>query len=521
MIVTIERYSRDGRGIAVADGREYIIDGVLLGESVEFAPKKRGDGEAAILKPAQSRVEPECGSFKRCGGCNLLFADYQEQLRIKKQIVLECLKETVPGELISDVIGMHYPFKYRNKLHIAFSKRDAKLKLGFFEEGTKRINDFKECHLHGKTASVLVSILREYAKESNIRIHDERLNREGLRFAAARFLDEGLTLTLVSSHPHLPQIDSLYEKLTAAFPKVSLWLNLNRQSGSSVFSDKFVHLRGPEAISGKICGIKFEYHPAAFIQVNDIIAAKVYADVVNKAEITPDSLVIDLYSGIGITSVLFAQAGARVYSVELSRDAVKAAISMKKACGLSEKIVNVCGDAGAELVKLSLELDEGLELLKALNTVKAKNLEALKKNGDTSKSTAFAKADRKFTVFLDPPRSGLDEKSVKALLRSNPSKIIYLSCNPATLNEDLKKFKMQFTVKSVTPYDMFPQTRHVEVLTVLELADSEGKPSRSISEGQVKAQHDALGAGKQNQFRKPVKAVNNKARRGRGEHKEQ
>ncbi|MDR3293294.1 MAG: hypothetical protein LBT20_04225, partial [Clostridiales bacterium] len=220
------------------------------------------------------------------------------------------------------------------------------------------------------------------------------------------------------------------------------------------------------------------------IQINDQIAQKIYRDVLAGAAIDSGTTVFDLYSGIGITSVLFAERCARVYAVELNRDAVKAAAALKRACRLSDKIVNLAGDVGAVLARLTLELDDERDEVKAVNTMKSKNIEAnrarsiLKNPKKVEYSTNFSfvsapKPYRNTVFFIDPPRSGIDEKVARAVLRFNPKQIVCLSCNPLTLSDDLKRFTAEYTVKSVTPYDMFPQTSHVETLVYLDRKEEE------------------------------------------------
>ncbi|MDR3262938.1 MAG: class I SAM-dependent RNA methyltransferase [Clostridiales bacterium] len=467
----ITKYSRDGKGIAFSNGRQHIVDGALKDETVRCD----SSGESLeIIAPSPYRVTPPCKSFPRCGNCNLLYAAYEEQLKIKRDIVAECLQDTVADGLIADTVGMHYPFKYRNKIHLAFSQnQNGKIKIGFFEEGTTRIIDFKKCLLHDKFAEILISALRKFLTENKIKIYGEK-NRQGLRFAAARHIDNNLMLTLVSTYPALPGADGLFEELSKSFAEVSLYLNVNRAENSMVFSDKFIHLKGKPSISGKQCGISFEYYPSAFIQVNDNMASKVYNEVLKSADLDQNSVVIDLYSGIGITSVLFAKKCARVYSIELSKDAVKAACVLKKANNLSDKIINISGDAGAELTKLSMDAADNRFDIKAVNTIKSKNREAERISGYASgelEYIAYPKQSENLIVFADPPRNGLDERVIKSILRLKPKQIIYLSCNPVTLNENLKEFLNGYTVGRVIPYDMFPQTKHIEALVFLDRTD--------------------------------------------------
>ncbi|MDR2091643.1 MAG: hypothetical protein LBP62_08395 [Clostridiales bacterium] len=514
----ISKYNGDGRGVAFFGGGRRIIDGVLRDETVKID----GRGGVEIVKPSPFRIAPACAVFSKCGGCNLLFAEYEEQLRIKKAALAECLKDLGGDIPIADTVGMYYPFKYRNKIHLAFSETpNGRVKIGFFEENSKRVTDFKECLLHDKSAEILKEILKNFVAKYRLKIYGN--SQEGLRYAAARFLDGGVMLTVVSTYAALPNADELFGELSKHFKDVSLYLNVNRLENSMVFSDKFIHLAGKTSLTGKLCGVKFDYYPSAFLQINDRMAAKVYNDVLNAADIDGETTVLDIFSGIGVTSVLFAKKCAKVYSVELSKEAVKAAVSLKKTCGLPDKIINICGDAGAELTRLSLDIDDGKQEVKAINTIRSKNSAFAKPTGNETKNTknlnenansafkkpagnenenansAFEKPalrtgeifvreyenpendknneteyltanpiNKNLLVFADPPRTGLGEKVIRGILRLNPKQIVYLSCNPKTLGEDLKKLTQNYSVKSVTPYDMFPQTRHVETLVILD-----------------------------------------------------
>lgn len=479
----ISKYNRDGRGVAFQYGRRRIVDGVLKGETVKIDES----GEVEVVVPSPFRRAVGCKNFSKCGGCNFLFAEYEEQLRIKKAIVAESLSGVVEESLIGDAAGMYYPFKYRNKIHLAISEPSkGAVKIGFFEENSKRVINFEDCLLHSKSAEILTEILREFIIKHKMKIYGS--SRDGLRYAAARFIDDGIMLTIVSTYAALPNSDELLAELSKHFREVSLYLNLNRLENSMIFSDKFIHLGGKTSISGKLCGIKFEYYPSAFIQINDLVAAKIYNDVLNNSDIDGETTVLDIYSGIGVTSALFAKRCAKVYSVELSKDAVKAAAALKKANGLSDKIINICGDAGAELTKLSADIDDDRQEIKAINTIRGKNFEAnivrndelretevknksLKPNDGKPEYLSAQAVNKNLVVFADPPRVGLDEKVIKSILRLKPKQIIYLSCNPKTLNDNLKKFLPNYSVASVTPYDMFPQTRHVETLVVLNKKD--------------------------------------------------
>ncbi|MDR1906395.1 MAG: hypothetical protein LBQ27_05770 [Clostridiales bacterium] len=472
----IASYDREGKGLAFLNGKRYIIDGALFGETVVLDSSDKR--KFRIIEPSPFRKSVDCVSFARCGGCNLLFAEYEEQLRLKKYIVAECLKDTVNEETVSDTVGMYYPYKYRNKIHLAFARqKGGKVNIGFFEENSSVVTDFKGCLLHGKFAEILTDILRGFVEKTKQKIYDEKNGREGLRYAAARYTDNNLMLTIVSTYPSLPGAEELYASLKEHFNNVSLYLNVNRLDNSMIFSEKFIHLCGEKTVEGKLCGVKFEYFPAAFIQVNDIVATKIYNDILNRADITSDTIVYDIYSGIGITSVLFAKRGARVYSVELSNDAVKSARTLKKVNDLGDKIINIRGDAGAELAKLSLQNDDDLLEIKAVNTIKSKNAEAEKHKAASENARRVeyvpSSPNADSIVFVDPPRSGLDERVTKGILRLKPKQIIYLSCNPVTLGENLKAFSSEYTVTSVTPYDMFPQTKHVETLVFMDVKTGE------------------------------------------------
>jgi 23S rRNA (uracil1939-C5)-methyltransferase len=412
------------------------VDGVIKGERVSAIFQGFRDGEARfdlnrVLTPSELRVEPECPVFKDCGSCAYLHIDYKGQLRIKQDFIERELKD-VPGVKIGQITGMYYPYKYRNKIHFAAGRAEGRTILGFFEEGSKEIIDIKSCILHGKWAEKLYQILIDYIERFKIKAYDID-NKDGvLRYVTARCIDNKILVTLVIYGGKLPATDSLYGELIKEFKEVSLYLNINTDSGSNVYSDNFIHLQGAKTLNVRFSGVDIELFPSSFLQINYEISAKIYnkaAELIGNGGGT----VIDLFSGIGLTSMIFAKNGAKVISAELNYNAVKEAKRLIRKNRLSDRITALYGDAEAVLKDIA-EDNENNESL---------------------------------TVFADPPRKGLGEEFCSFLNKIKVNKIVYMSCNPVTLASDLKILASAYSISSVFPYDMFPNTSHLETLVCL------------------------------------------------------
>lgn len=376
-----------------------------------------------------------CRYFGICGGCDYLTTDYNQQLLNKTQYVKECLNKEDINVSVNDCIGMYFPYAYRNKVHLAIGENGkGNVYIGFFEEKSKKIINIDECPLHDKWLKTLIEILRKFISDFKIKPYNNLTKTGILRYVVARFLDNNLIITLVCSNQNFAGKEVLYKKLKEHFKNVSLYLNINTRTDSAVFDEKFIHKFGDTKLSGKMLGVNFKLSPDSFFQVNFEIANKIYKQVLNEIEEKPNCHILDLFSGIGITTMLFSKVAKSVMSIECNHSAVKDAREMLKLNNV-KNVTAICD-------RCENRVDEIKEFLSVENSF----------------------------VFVDPARNGIEKNVLTQLLDMNSKKIIYLSCNPETLARDLKELlkNNKYKINYVQPYDMFPHTKHIETLVVLE-----------------------------------------------------
>ena len=378
----------------------------------------------------QDRQVPVCPYFPRCGGCACREIPYAKQLTNKTAYIGKLL---APFGVKPAACAGGAAAECRNKVHLAFAQVDGAVRAGFFDAVTHRVVPVAECPMHGEWYGRLVRVMESWAAECRIRPYEPRTGKGSLRFVAARYLGGRLMATVVSHEPRLPGLDKLHRMLEAQFGTVVLWFNVNDRRDSAVFSREFRHIAGPKKLLGEMLGVRFELSPDAFFQVNTEMAQRLYSRILELTKQVAPEAVVDAYSGIGITSMLFAKAGMKVISVEQVRSAVEDARAMAKRNGLSDRVRAMCGDCAKVLPGL--------------------------------------RVPEKTLFFVDPPRRGLGEGVCRTILRFAPQYILYLSCGPEALAEDLKRLeKGGYKVKLAEPYDLFPHTEHVETIVLLERA---------------------------------------------------
>ena len=430
-LVAPVRYDENFKGVANVGACELIIDGAIPGEreEVEIKRKKGAVFYADFVKtdePAACRREVKCKNFLSCGNCAFLHISYDKQLEIKREAVKNAVEPFFAG--VGETVSLG-EFAYRNKAHLAFAEEGRKLILGFFDDLTHTVIPVRDCLLHGEWFKESLAIILEWARSRSLHAYNPRTGKGFLRFALLRKLGDGLMLTLVVNGGKISGTESLYNSLKEKFGKVCLYACDNKTSSAAVLSGKLRKLHGEDYLEGEMLGVKFTLSPDSFFQVNEKTAERIYSDVLEIIKKSPAENVIDCFSGIGITSALFALSGKKVTSIEISPSAVRDAKRIGALNDLSADISYIRGDAAKILTKI----------------------------GNAGKSI----------FFVDPPRSGLGEKTALMITGYAPREIVYLSCNPQTLKEDIKTIiENGYKIVSATPYDLFPETKHVETLVL-------------------------------------------------------
>ena len=373
----------------------------------------------------------DCKYKALCGGCNI--DHYDTELNAKTAYVQDLFNKEKIDYNISDTVGMYYPYKYRNKIHLSITKVKNKTLIGFYEEKTKRVIDIDKCLLHDKWAEDLIKVIREYIRNFKLVPYDNLTRTGTIRYVVARYLNHSIQVTLVVTNQNFAGKSWLFSELQKYFKKVSIYYNLNLRTDNAVFDKNFIHKNGDKFLEGKLLQVNYKLSPNSFFQTNEKITEKMYEKSLELLDIKQGDNVLDLYSGIGITSVMFAKAGAKVSAIEYVNEATKNAKDIATLNNVSSLIHSYTGKCEDLLPNINIDKDN-------------------------------------FKVFMDPARAGAEKAVLDTLLQYKPSKIVYMSCNPETLVRDLKTLlsTKEYKITFATPYDMFPHTKHVEMLVALE-----------------------------------------------------
>lgn len=443
LTLDIVDYGINGEGIAKYKGVVIFIPFAMKGERIEakITYVKRDFATAKLLKIIEQsslRKDYPCNRFIKCGGCNLLHVDYGEQLALKRNTLENTLKKSLGEVKVEPCVPSPNTLGYRNKVQLPFGIVNGRAVLGFFRAGTHKIVSITKCFLHGDWLEELIEVVLDFVRKNDISVYDETSHTGLLRHMVARFIDNKLCLVLVTNGDTLPHYRKLIDRLKEKFKDFSLYLSVNQKKTNVILGDKLICLKEGD-FQIDILGIKVKLSPLSFLQVNDKVRDMIYKRVID--ECRGSDAVIDAYSGVGILGAALVKHGIKeVYNIEIVPEAVKDANALAKENGVSDRIKNILGDVSKELPKLIEKIHS---------------------------------QDKRISIILDPPRKGVDKNAISALTNiPYPINLIYISCNPATLARDLALLTKNdiYAIKSITPCDMFPQTRHVECVVLMSRA---------------------------------------------------
>lgn len=441
--VTFEDLTHDGAGVAKMDGYPLFVKGGLPGEKAEVkvvqVKKNYGFGRLMnIMKESDHRVEPPCSIFKWCGGCQLQHLSYEGQLEYKQKQVKETLARIggLTDVPVHPTLGMNDPWRYRNKSQVPVGEQNGHIVTGFYAKGSHRIVDMNTCIIQHEDNDKVVQLVKSLAKEYGIRGYDDQTHKGTLRHVVvrhAKHTDE-LMVVIVTKGKALPNKKNLVHALTEQIPNVkSIMQNINPKQTNVIFGDQTEVLWGEEVIHDYIGDIKFAISARSFYQVNPEQTKVLYEKALDYAQLTGKETVIDAYCGIGTISLFLAQKAKQVYGVEIVPEAVADAKRNAKLNYIdnAEFVVGEAENVMPWWQAQGIEVD---------------------------------------VIVVDPPRKGCDEKLLETMVVMKPERIVYVSCNPATLTRDLKYLEEHgYETKEVQPVDMFPQTGHVECCALIEL----------------------------------------------------
>ena len=442
-IVDIIDNGFEGEGIAKIDDFVIFIPEAIIGEKVKIKVLKVNKSSAfgkiiEILEPSKYRVKSDCETYSKCGGCNLRHIDYKHSLEMKKNSVKNTLRKALKRDVeISEIIGMENPCYYRNKLQYPVGlDNNGKITMGVFANRSHRIIETLDCKIQNKDCQKIAKDVFEFLKEKNIQAYDEE-SKEGLiRHIIVRIgiKTNEIMVILVLNSWDLPYEKELIDFIINRNPKVkTIVKNLNNKNTNVILGQENKTIFGEGYIYDYLDDKKFKISPLSFYQVNPVQTVKLYQKAVEFAELSGNEIIFDLYCGVGTIGIFASNKAKKLYGIEVIENAIKDA-------RLNAKINNI---DNAEFFVGNVE-----EILPKF--LKEREI----------------KPD---VVFLDPPRKGCDITAIQTLLDVKPSKIIYISCNPASLARDLKIFDEKYEIKKISLVDMFPGTSHVECVAVLNL----------------------------------------------------
>ncbi len=436
---TVTDYTSEGQGVAHIDGCAVFIPNSIAGEvykvRIEVAKKNWAAGKIVeILEKSPHRVNRECPVAKLCGGCDFWHMDYDEESRLKAERVRNCLNR-LGGENLEKVAILSAPtcYGYRNKAQYPVSSKKGRAFAGFFKAGTHEVVENKRCLILPEETDRVKDAVMDYVNQYRVTAYDEVSHTGLLRHIYVRrgAVSGQILVCLVVNGRKLPRIEELLKRLQKIEGFTTLVLSVNTKKGNAVLGDEFITLHGPGYIEDTLCGLVFRLSPRSFYQVNHHQAQRLYEAAISQAEITKEDTVLDLYCGVGTITLCMASAAGKVIGVEVIPQAVEDAKDNAKRNGI-ENAEFFCGDAG----QAALELE---------------------KQG--------IKAD---VVVVDPPRKGLNADTIEALARFAPRRIVYVSCDPATLARDVALLKERgYTLKNAMAADLFPRCSHVESIVTL------------------------------------------------------
>lgn len=442
-VVSIIDNGYNGEGIAKIEGFTIFIPNAIKGEKIKIIIVKVLTSHAfgkivEIIEPSKYRKESDCTTYKRCGGCSLRHIEYKETLKMKQNAVQSLVNKTLKNKIeVQETLGMENPINYRNKAQypIGISK-DGKPVMGVFANRTHEIIPICECFIQDKQAEKVAKFIFNFIVQNKISIYDEKTGKGLIRHIVTKIgkKTNEIMCVIVINGIEMPKEKELVEEVTTKFDKVkTIVKNINMKNTNVILGKENINLYGDGYITDKLGEYTFKISPLSFYQVNPVQAEKLYNIGVEGANITKDDVVFDLYCGIGTISLFMAKYAKKVYGIEIVKEAVEAA---KENAHINE-VENTEFIAG----DVEFILDDLINKKLVVPDI----------------------------VMVDPPRKGLDNKSVENILRIMPKRLVYISCNPATLVRDLAKLEGVFDIEFIKPVDMFPFTSHVECVAVLYL----------------------------------------------------
>lgn len=443
--VTFEDLTHDGAGVAKIDGFPIFVPDALPSESgkIKVVNVKKGYAFGRLIElheESKDRTNAPCPIYKQCGGCQLQHLSYQGQLNFKQKQVKEVLARIGKLDLdrvkVHPTLGMNDPWNYRNKAQVPVGEREGGLVAGFYQQRSHEIIDMEKCLIQQSENDNIVQAAKEICQKYGVQAYNEPKHKGWLRHIMVRYgiITQEVMIVFVTRTDDFPHKNAILAELTEKFPTIkSAVQNINPKRTNVIFGDQTKVLWGEEYIYDYIGDIKFAISARSFYQVNPEQTKVLYDKALEYAELNGEESVIDAYCGIGTISLFLAQKAKRVFGVEIVPEAIEDAKRNAELNGIANAEFAV-GEAEVVIPKWYEE-------------------------GNTAE-----------VIVVDPPRKGCDESLLKTILEMKPKRVVYVSCNPATLARDLQVLEHGgYATVEVQPVDMFPHTVHVECACLLTL----------------------------------------------------
>ncbi len=446
--MTIVDIGSQGEGIGKISDFTVFVPQAITGDEIEVKILKVKKNYAygkliRLISPSPKRQDPRCPSAHICGGCQLQHVDYEEQLVWKKDKVKAALTRIggLKDVFVHPTLGMQEPYYYRNKAQFPITMEDGKVKIGFYANHSHRIIPIDMCMIQDKKNKEIIQVVKTFIEKYNVSVYDENEHKGLIRHLVTKtaFYKEGIMVCLVINGDRLPHDDKLIVALRDIEGISSIVLNHNKDNTNVILGDTITVLYGEDYIIDLIGDLKFKISPLSFFQVNPLQTKVLYDKVLEYAELKGEETVWDAYCGIGTISLFLAQKAKKIYGVEVVPEAI--------------------GNARENA---------------ALNAVS--NAEFFEGHAEEVIPRLYKQGVKADMIVVDPPRKGCDQKLLETIISMAPSKMIYVSCDPATLARDLAFLTSQgYAVEKVQPVDMFPHTTHVETVVLMCASSEAGK----------------------------------------------
>lgn len=439
----ISGYSSTGAGIARIGGKVVFVKGAISGETCVIKILKDTKTVAyarieEILSPSRYRTEPECPVYEKCGGCQLMHMDYAEELNFKLARVQDAISRIGGIDLeVSSITGAEEICGYRNKAIFNVAQDSSGAYAGFYREHSHDVVRTECCKIQAEATSRAAAAVLSWMNAHGVPAYDESTHRGTIRriFARHGFRSGETQVTIISATENIPAKAALIDEIISAVPGIrSIILNVNKTRGNTVLAGDFVTLWGDSYISDELCGLEFRLSPRSFYQINRAQAERLYNRAIELAALDSSSLALDLYCGTGTITLALAKKAGHVIGAEIVEAAIIDARENAQRNGITNAEFH-CADASDIAKKLR---NEGL---------------------------------RPDVIVVDPPRKGLAPDVITAAVDMAPARIVYVSCDPATLARDLKLFtEAGYQIAHAEAFDMFARTSHVETVCLMSRA---------------------------------------------------